>query len=64
MVLAPGFWLAQGYYTWLAERVASHGLVVFIKRFVDDDRRCTPSTRGSSPESSRDESHGSWWQLP
>ena len=28
VVLAPGFLLTQGYYTWLAERVASHGFVV------------------------------------
>ncbi len=28
VVLAPGFLLAQGYYAWLAERVASHGFVV------------------------------------
>ncbi|MDI1261384.1 hypothetical protein [Aquabacterium sp.] len=28
VVLAPGFLLAQGYYSWLAERVASHGFVV------------------------------------
>jgi predicted dienelactone hydrolase len=28
VVLAPGFLLGQGYYAWLAERVASHGFVV------------------------------------
>lgn len=28
IVLAPGFLLTQGYYAWLAERVASHGFVV------------------------------------
>lgn len=33
VVLAPGFLAVQGYYKWLAERVASHGFVVVTVNF-------------------------------
>lgn len=33
VVLAPGFLAIQGYYKWLAERVASHGFVVVTVNF-------------------------------
>jgi dienelactone hydrolase len=33
VVLAPGFLAVQGYYRWLAERVASHGFVVVTVNF-------------------------------
>lgn len=45
VVLAPGFLAVQGYYKWLAERVASHGFVVvtvnFNSVFDQPDARAT-----------------------
>ncbi|MBC7699709.1 alpha/beta hydrolase [Aquabacterium sp.] len=49
VVLAPGFLAVQGYYKWLAERVASHGFVVvtvnFNSTFDQPDARGTQMSK-------------------
>jgi pimeloyl-ACP methyl ester carboxylesterase len=44
----------------LLRAVLGRYTIAWLKRFVDEDRRYTPFTQGSSPELSRYESHGSW----